>query len=384
MRLALYDSFFLPVVSALRSEGVDAHVFIDRRDVALSAHLRDDPRLRDPSVHIDDFVTRSTLLAPWRSPLVPVLRSFDAVIAAGLGPVFAPFAGVPWVFHPLGGDLTVTPFPLRAHLAPARERLRNTPTAVWQRRGIRRSASVWSGPWDPYKLALGRLGAKPGPYVPVPVEAERFTAHPEPPPPAWPDADLVVFHPARLILRRHPRLVETGHWKANDRLLEGFAMHVRASGSRSVLVLVDRPQSPDRVLARDLVRSLGIGDHVVWLQHPSEQGFSWNELPAMYRAADVVADDFGVGWFGLVTLEGLAAGRPVMTYVKPDVMRGLYSDHPLTLAHTPEEIASRLDELRDPTLRAVLGDRGRAWVGEHHSPAAVAARYLETLGPILS
>ena len=37
-----------------------------------------------------------------------------------------------------------------------------------------------------------------------------------------------------------------------------------------------------------------------------------DHMVALYQAADVVADEFGVGWFGYVTLEGLACGRPAL------------------------------------------------------------------------
>jgi hypothetical protein len=38
--------------------------------------------------------------------------------------------------------------------------------------------------------------------------------------------DFIVFHPSRMMLNRATRYVETGQWKGNDRLFEGFARFV--------------------------------------------------------------------------------------------------------------------------------------------------------------
>jgi glycosyltransferase involved in cell wall biosynthesis len=383
MRVAFYDSFFLPVVGALRELGVDAHLYVDRRDVALQAALRDEASLeREPWVHVDAYVTKATLLRPKRSALVGELAGYDAVVTAGVGPVFAQFTSRPFSFLPAGGDLTVTPFPHRGHLEPWRSRASSAPTAYWQRRGIRAAKRVWAAPWAPFRLALARIGAGgPHRYLPVAVDVDHFTGS-RPAPEGWPTSGVRVLHPSRLIIRPLPRLVETGHWKGNDVLIDGIADHVAAGGD-SALVLIDRPQSPDVELARSLLAARGIEDRTTWLRHPSGLGYSWEDLPALYGAADVVADDFGVGWFGLVTLEGLAAGRPVLTYVEPSVMDALYPDHPLVLARTPTEVAAQLERLADADERARIGEAGRRWVIQHHAAPAVARQYVEAIDDLL-
>jgi glycosyltransferase involved in cell wall biosynthesis len=96
-----------------------------------------------------------------------------------------------------------------------------------------------------------------------------------------------------------------------------------------------------------------------------------HDLPALLARADVVV--FSSDWEGLplVALEALAAGTPVIS--TPVEGTG-------DLAHVveptaPALAAAVLEHLDDPERLASLGERGRAHVAEHHSPAAMVDAY---------
>ena len=145
-------------------------------------------------------------------------------------------------------------------------------------------------------------------------------------------------------------------------------------------MLIDHSYSPDLQLAKELIHRLGIEKHVVWLKGPHDRGFDRTAIIPFYAAADVVADEFGIGWFGSVVVEGLAMGKPVLCHVDEDVMKQLYPWHPILSPRTPDEIASTLGELyRDPEARLRRGERGRAWAVEFHSLEQAAARYVRQI-----
>jgi hypothetical protein len=73
--------------------------------------------------------------------------------------------------------------------------------------------------------------------------------------------------------------------------------------------LIDRGASPDVDQAKDIVRQLGIEQYVQWLKGPHPYGFDRAELLPLYSVADVVVDEFGIGWFGSVVIEGLVDGQ---------------------------------------------------------------------------
>jgi glycosyltransferase involved in cell wall biosynthesis len=403
MRVALFGNVannLFQLGQSLREHApeIDAHLFVSHNEAWVSRPEADEPVIRErvPSwIHVDDWAVGAALVTPHRTRIVDELRQFDLLVVSGNGPMFAPFTGRPYCFFVSGGDLTETPFPLafmRGH-ETARQRVGALLIGPRQRRGIRRAREIWAPPYRPYLRALERLHVPTErlgtDYLPVAIDTRRFRFDPvakQDPSPVARDltngSDFVVFHPSRLMIRsRSARQREVGNWKKNDILLRGFALFARSGSARApVLGLIDRTASPDVALAKVLVAELGIADQARWLVAPRHGGFLRHELLELYSASDVVADDFGVGWFGGVTLEGLAIERPVLQYIDEDMMSRLYPWHPIVSARTPDDVAEALEKLFvDPEARVALGARGRDWVEEFHSYDAAAKRYASAI-----
>ena len=99
---------------------------------------------------------------------------------------------------------------------------------------------------------------------------------------------------------------------------------------------------------------------------------------ARFAAADVVVDQLRLGWYGGLSVEAMALGRPVLAAISEE-------DNPFG-AELPI-VRTGPDRLRDD-LRALLGDRerrerlgrrGRAFAERHHDPRAVARTVLDDL-----
>jgi glycosyltransferase involved in cell wall biosynthesis len=96
--------------------------------------------------------------------------------------------------------------------------------------------------------------------------------------------------------------------------------------------------------------------------------------------ADIVADQFIIGWYAMFAIEGMSMGKPVLCYLRPDLLElhRLYAtaaDCPLV--NTPAlAIKDVLRELvADPERREELGRRGRKYVEANHSLEAVGAMF---------
>ena len=50
------------------------------------------------------------------------------------------------------------------------------------------------------------------------------------------------------------------------------------------------------------------------------EGVPHDEARARYARADIVVDQLNAGWHGVFALESMALGKPVVTYLKPDVV----------------------------------------------------------------
>jgi glycosyltransferase involved in cell wall biosynthesis len=363
---------------------IDVHLYVDAAGDPQQMPESDDPLLRGgyPAwLHKGNYMSAACLLAPWRSPLVRELEQYDVIVVSALGPMFAQFAGKPAVFLVSGGDLTVYPFPLRFlhRYRKARMKAAALYLGIWQRRGIRKSAELWSQPFSPFATAARELGVEglvtPA-YFPVVIDEAWLSYEPSSADEGGRAAqemtsrfDFILFHPSRMMITDTPELRASGQWKQNDLLIRAFAGFLRSSDARRAgLVLIDRSASTDNDLAKKLIAELGIEDNVLWLQPPRTFGFTRDELIPLYARADVVADDFGIGWFGSIVLEGLALRKPVLCYVDDAAMAKLYPWHPLLSSSTVEGNRRYLQELYDSReRRAELGARGRSWVEQFHT-----------------
>ena len=94
MRIALYGNVannYYQVVSALQAySDIDAHLYIDTREKSAFLPENDDPSLKGnyPDwIHKLPLNPLTTLLTPWRSPLIDELNQYDFVMVSGIGPV---------------------------------------------------------------------------------------------------------------------------------------------------------------------------------------------------------------------------------------------------------------------------------------------------------
>jgi glycosyltransferase involved in cell wall biosynthesis len=105
-----------------------------------------------------------------------------------------------------------------------------------------------------------------------------------------------------------------------------------------------------------------------------------SELRRQLAEADIVADQFIVGWYALFAIEAMAMAKPVLCYLRPDLLE-LYTLYSFAgecpLVNTPAlEIKPRLRELvHDSARRRELGLAGRRYVENHHSLEAVGEMF---------
>lgn len=105
---------------------------------------------------------------------------------------------------------------------------------------------------------------------------------------------------------------------------------------------------------------------------------SHGEASAIYQSADIIVDQLRLGVIGVFTVEGMALGKPVVCFIRPDLWK--ISEKSLPVANAdPDSIEAVLAELvRDLNLRARLGKRAREYFLKTHSSSQVV-RQLESL-----
>ncbi|WP_055479976.1 glycosyltransferase family 4 protein [Sphaerimonospora mesophila] len=147
-------------------------------------------------------------------------------------------------------------------------------------------------------------------------------------------------------------------------------------GTRIVLVGAELPQTDDAAVLARSIEETGTAAHVV-----AENRFLPSaEVFAHFLAADVCVFPSTYEPFGLVAVEAMALGRPVV--VGPGFSPEVVGDGALRCVHDdPEELAEALLHcLDDPREAAGLARRGAEHVRRHYSWALTGERTLAVYG----
>lgn len=106
---------------------------------------------------------------------------------------------------------------------------------------------------------------------------------------------------------------------------------------------------------------------VLLLHQPRER------LPGLMARHRVLIGQVHEGAIGMVELEGMACGRPVIASFRFADVYGV--EAPVVHAETPEAIAAAVEQLLDDrALAEAVGAASRRWVEEHHDAARIAER----------
>lgn len=412
MRVAFYGNIcnnLYQIVKALRENSdIDAHLFIEKYDHPQTWPESDDPSLCNnyPSwIHKDQYLIKGDYIKfyffPWLLHINKELNEFDMIIVSGIGPILANYSNKPVIFYVTGGDLTWVPFPWRTLLLnPVFTLKTNIGTyliGIRQRSGIHKCSKIITQPFSPFMLALNELHIPKNhistAYFPLIIDSTKFrrdvhakSGNSKAVQEITKKFDFVIFHPSRLQIRDKPVMKKTANWKNNGLLFEGFHRFLETCNARNraCLVLIDRLDSPDIRIAREIISNLGMESNVIWLKPPRPSGFTRDEMISIYSISDVVADDFGVGWFGSVVLEACAIECPVIAYIDEEAMQQLYSWHPILSANTPEGIANQLLKLyTNEEFLKQQGRLGRQWIEEFHTPKSASRIYVKQFAKMI-
>ncbi|MBN3452926.1 glycosyltransferase [Mycobacterium sp. DSM 3803] len=200
--------------------------------------------------------------------------------------------------------------------------------------------------------------------------------------------DLDLFTPAGPALRRGAkhRIVSVGRFVPR----KGFDLAVRALPTLpdTELVIVGGPaktqldRDPEANRLRELASELGVADRVRLCGSVAR-----DKMPAVLRSADVVACTPWYEPFGIVPLEAMACGIPVVASAVGGMLDTVVHDVTgrLVPPKRPDLLAGTLGELlRDQFLRQSLGAAGRDRARSRYSWDRIAAdtlRVYDRLGP---
>ena len=410
MKIALYGNVcnnMYAIAKALRasSSSYDVHLYLPKNSDFNNLPENDDPELHNNYpvwIHRSRDFNLTSPLFFWKKNIVSELRKYDLVILSSLAVALAPYLKKTRVFfYATGGDLTVLPFKEIHRTLLYSGKPYNIKPLVYQyfqRAGIRRSDKIITQPFYPFVNALTKLKIPPPQiaesYFPIIFDVKKYRFRSN----YFDEIDystrevltrfsFKIFHPSRILTDRHPDLIQAGQWKRNDLLIEAFAAFIKNKSTLDAgLYLIDRSYGLDKgiVELKKLITKLRIEKYVVWLQPKNRKGFTRNELLAIYSCCDLVADDFGAGWFGSICVEGFSCSKPVLSYVDEEAMAKIYPWHPFLSSNSLEVNADLIARCYfDKEFCRNQGELGRQWVLEFHSQENAGRMYVKEFERLL-
>jgi glycosyltransferase involved in cell wall biosynthesis len=170
-----------------------------------------------------------------------------------------------------------------------------------------------------------------------------------------------------------PKLLFLGrlHEKKGVHLLIEAAALLRQKGRRFKLLLAGSGSAAYENQLREQTRRLNLEDIVSFLG--LVKGV---EKISLYQSADVFVLPTQQENFGLVLIEALAAGTPVLTTRGTDIWQDIAAAGGTITEYTPTAICAALDKLlEDRASLAALGRRGRDWVMQNLNTEKLAGDY---------
>jgi glycosyltransferase involved in cell wall biosynthesis len=100
------------------------------------------------------------------------------------------------------------------------------------------------------------------------------------------------------------------------------------------------------------------------------------EVIKLYTDADIIIDQVLCGSYGLLSVESMALGKPVLTFIRPDLISSFPPELPIVNAN-PDNLYEQTKKLLDnPELRREFGVKGRRYAENYHSHDRVADQLL--------
>jgi glycosyltransferase involved in cell wall biosynthesis len=100
---------------------------------------------------------------------------------------------------------------------------------------------------------------------------------------------------------------------------------------------------------------------------------SHNKAIKYYQQADIIIDQLIIGWYGMFSIECMALGKPVCSFIRNDLES--YMPFNPIINTSPKNIVENLKFLiEDETIRESIGKKGRGYVEKVHSADIVTKK----------
>ncbi|WP_146199842.1 glycosyltransferase [Methanospirillum stamsii] len=177
------------------------------------------------------------------------------------------------------------------------------------------------------------------------------------------DYSLLVYSPESCVIRQAIDLALFDYVGVSPKKEEILIVHAptkrNLKGTSYVIATIERLKSEKFQISFKLIENL-----------------PHNEAIKIYREADIVIDDIVQGPYGILAIECMAFGKPVLDYIN-EAFIDYYPDLPIVNTN-PDNLYNNVRFLlENPEIRVELGRAGRKYVELNHDAEIIAAQLME-------
>lgn len=144
---------------------------------------------------------------------------------------------------------------------------------------------------------------------------------------------------------------------------------VEKEGCETITIIHNKRENKGSIHVEEAIKKLKKKYKINFLC--TETNISHQEMPKLISQADIVLDQFLIGWYGSFAVESMAMKKPVLVYIKEDLKE--FTDTSAFINTTAEEIHQNIKELiENEKLRISIGEKGRKYVENVHEYKKVA------------
>lgn len=383
----------LRLALGLKKIGVDTHLILDRRSllhhpesVMAEYSVHSKVWIHDMSeLDEDDYVGPTPRLAK----VVAQLEASDGVILNSRGPSLLAFFSRPAISVLTGSDLDyyADHDSLKARQGGWGSEYRKTSAArfdamLWgdfierQRHGILHSRGVSyfrRGLMPSGDAILDDIGVSDAQRFMIYMGAEMGKEEPMP----FANDIPRIFYGARVTWARKD--LSSGmsplDCKGTEVAVRGMARYIQITGKPLDIRIVKKGADIERT--QQLARDCGIAQHMTWLEEMSLADFT-----VEMDKADICFDQMSGSVIGMVGLDAMTRGKPLIADARPDVWSDWPEPWPVCHAVSQEDVSEQLMRLLgDAEHRAEVGRKSRDFIARYFTPERNAEMVLQRLFP---
>jgi len=179
--------------------------------------------------------------------------------------------------------------------------------------------------------------------------------------------NFIIFHPTNHFWR----------FKHNEIFLKAF---IELTKHRKNVFLITIKRGIDAEKSIKLLKSANIENKYKILPKSLDQ----KNLFELYLKADLIADQFGLASFGLIGLEVLKLGKPLLCYINEEEYKQEYGEKPPVLSsQNSDEILKMMKEVIDDSSRYnEISDKSLKWYKKYHNEDVLIEKYIKLIKSI--